>query len=118
MPRGGRDSFLTSVIDENESRPLFAYSLGASTVSRDGAPAMTVFNRTLAIVLLVLSVSIVPSAQTPAPATLRTPGLSQPVEILRDRWGIAHIYAQSEGDLFFAQGYSAARDRLFQFELW
>lgn len=50
--------------------------------------------------------------------TLRTDGLSKPVEILRDRWGIAHIYAQSEGDLFFAQGYSAARDRLFQFELW
>jgi penicillin amidase len=40
------------------------------------------------------------------------------VEILRDRWGIAHIYAQSEHDLFFAQGYNAARDRLFQLELW
>ena len=45
-------------------------------------------------------------------------GLSQPVEIRRDRWGINHIYARSETDLFFAQGYSAAKDRLFQFELW
>jgi penicillin amidase len=38
--------------------------------------------------------------------------------VLRDRWGIAHIYARNEHDLFFAQGYAAARDRLFQFELW
>lgn len=45
-------------------------------------------------------------------------GLNQPVEILRDRWGISHIYARTEHDLFFAQGYSAARDRLFQLELW
>ena len=44
--------------------------------------------------------------------------LDQPVEILRDRWGIAHIYAQNEHDLFFAQGYNVARDRLFQLELW
>ena len=45
-------------------------------------------------------------------------GLDQPVEILKDHWGISHIYAQTEHDLFFAQGYSAARDRLFQFEIW
>lgn len=50
--------------------------------------------------------------------TLRVAGLSEPVEILRDAWGINHIYAKSERDLFFAQGYAAARDRLFQFELW
>ena len=42
-------------------------------------------------------------------------GLDKPVEILKDRWGISHIYAETEHDLFFAQGYSAARDRLFQF---
>ncbi|MBI4906452.1 MAG: penicillin acylase family protein [Acidobacteria bacterium] len=45
-------------------------------------------------------------------------GLSQPVEILRDKWGVPHIYARSSGDLFFAQGYMAARDRLFQIDLW
>ena len=49
---------------------------------------------------------------------LIVPGLSRPVEILRDRWGIAHIYAQGEQDLFFAQGFNVARDRLFQLELW
>jgi penicillin amidase len=46
------------------------------------------------------------------------PGLKQPVEILRDRWGVPHIYAQTAEDLFFAQGYMAARDRLFQIDLW
>lgn len=50
--------------------------------------------------------------------TLRLAGLDQPVEILKDRWGIAHIYAETEHDLFFAQGWSAARDRLFQLETW
>ena len=50
--------------------------------------------------------------------TLQLPGLRAPVEIVTDRWGINHIYAEHETDLFFAQGYAAARDRLFQFEVW
>ena len=50
--------------------------------------------------------------------TLRIAGLTRPVEVLRDRWGVSHIYATNEHDLFFAQGYSAARDRGFQFEMW
>ena len=50
--------------------------------------------------------------------TLRVAGLKAPVEILTDRWGIAHIYAENQHDLFFAQGYNAARDRLFQLEIW
>jgi penicillin G amidase len=45
-------------------------------------------------------------------------GLEKPVEIIRDEYGVNHIYAQNEHDLFFAQGYSAAKDRLFQFEMW
>jgi penicillin amidase len=56
-------------------------------------------------------------AQTPG-ATLHMSGLTQPVEIVRDRWGVNHIYAQNEADLFFAQGYAAAKDRLFQLEIW
>lgn len=42
--------------------------------------------------------------------TISVPGLDQSVEILKDRWGIAHIYAETEHDLFFAQGYSTVRD--------
>jgi penicillin G amidase len=59
-----------------------------------------------------------PAVTTPRTDTLRAPGLTAPVEILTDAFGVAHIYAQNEPDLFFAQGYNAARDRLFQFELW
>ena len=51
-------------------------------------------------------------------SSLRNAGLQQPVEVLRDRWGVAHIYAQNQHDLFFAQGFVAAQDRLFQMELW
>lgn len=45
-------------------------------------------------------------------------GLDKPVEIIVDVWGIPHIYAETERDLFYAQGWNAARDRLFQFEIW
>jgi penicillin amidase len=49
---------------------------------------------------------------------LRIPGLEQPVEVLRDEWGVPHIYAQAQADLFFAQGFVAAQDRLWQLDLW
>ncbi|MCE9530633.1 MAG: penicillin acylase family protein [Planctomycetes bacterium] len=45
-------------------------------------------------------------------------GLREPVEVIRDRWGVAHIYAKNAADLFFAQGFIAAQDRLFQIDLW
>jgi len=50
--------------------------------------------------------------------TLEVDGLSAPVRIVRDTWGIPHIQAESEGDLFFAQGFVQAQDRLFQMDLW
>jgi penicillin amidase len=55
-----------------------------------------------------------------APPTQRVvaPGLSDTVEIIKDKWGISHIYAKNERDLFFAQGYNAAQDRLFQLEIF
>ena len=49
---------------------------------------------------------------------IRLPGLNKQVEILRDRWGVPHIYASTVHDLFFAQGYITATDRLFQIDLW
>jgi penicillin amidase len=49
---------------------------------------------------------------------LKVPGLKQPVEIIRDQQGIPHIYAQNDDDLFFAQGYVMAQDRLWQLEMW
>src|SRR5262245_56892389 len=53
-----------------------------------------------------------------AEGELRLAGLKEPVEVRRDRWGVAHIYAKNDHDLFFAQGFVAAQDRLFQLELW
>lgn len=50
--------------------------------------------------------------------TLSVKGLLSTVEVLRDEWGVNHIYASGQHDLFFAQGYCAAKDRLFQFEIW
>ncbi|MEX2569867.1 MAG: penicillin acylase family protein [Gemmatimonadota bacterium] len=50
--------------------------------------------------------------------TLDVPGLQAPVEVLRDEWGIPHIYAQNQHDLFFAQGYIQAQDRLWQIDMW
>jgi penicillin G amidase len=46
------------------------------------------------------------------------PGILEEVIVRRDTWGINHIEAKNEQDLFFSQGYLAAKDRLFQFELW
>lgn len=43
-------------------------------------------------------------------------GLSHPVEIVDDRWGVPHIRAATKADAFFGQGYVVARDRLFQID--
>ena len=45
-------------------------------------------------------------------------GLHHAVRVQRDAWGVAHIYARDQHDLFFAQGFVAAQDRMFQMELW
>jgi penicillin amidase len=50
--------------------------------------------------------------------TLRIPGLKDTVKVVRDRSGIPHIYANNADDLFLAQGFVQAQDRLFQIDLW
>ncbi|HEX9166552.1 MAG TPA: penicillin acylase family protein, partial [Gemmatimonadales bacterium] len=89
----------------------------------------------LRTLLAVLALSASPplrlSAQIPAQALdsararlaqidgeIRVSGLKGPVEVRRDRWGVPHIYAQSQDDLFFAQGFVAAQDRLWQIDMW
>ena len=49
---------------------------------------------------------------------VQVPGLKAPVEIIRDQQGIPHIYAKNDDDMFFAQGYVMAQDRLWQLEMW
>lgn len=46
------------------------------------------------------------------------PGLEGEVEVFRDTWGVPHIYAQNLDDLFLAQGFVQAQDRLWQMEMY
>src|ERR1700742_3740469 len=70
----------------------------------------------LAPLSFLLLTAVAPDGVTSIQKTI--PGLKRPVEILRDRWGVRHIYAENSADLFFAQGYVTANDRLFQLDLW
>src|ERR1043166_7015140 len=87
----------------------------------------------LVALLLGLALDAVRAGETVTPAELRdkaravlsrlegeivVPGLRERVEVLRDRWGVPHIYAKNQDDLFFAQGFVCAQDRLFQMDLW
>lgn len=49
---------------------------------------------------------------------IAVPGLTAPVQVLRDRWGVPHIRAANTDDLFMAQGFVMAQDRLWQMEVW
>ncbi len=49
---------------------------------------------------------------------IRVAGLVDEVEVIRDAAGIAHIYASNQEDLFFAQGFVAAQDRLWEIDIW
>src|SRR5262245_7816161 len=83
--------------------------------------------------LLTLLISACSTPPAPQPASLdelakqslaqiegelKVSGLEEPVEILRDRNGMPHIYAKNDTDMFFAQGYVMAQDRLWQLEMW
>lgn len=85
----------------------------------------------LAVLLLLGFGAVTRAADTPADllaksakvlaqleGTISVPGLKEDVEVLRDRWGVPHIYAKNPDDLFFAQGFVVAQDRLFQIDLW
>jgi penicillin amidase len=69
---------------------------------------------------LVAVLTLTPAAQVaPGTSTSATvPGLERPVKVLVDEWGVSHIYAERLYDAFAAQGFIAARDRLWQIDLW
>jgi penicillin amidase len=68
----------------------------------------------LAILLLI---STACWAQTPT-QTLTVSGLKDSVTVRRDERGIPYIEAKNEADLYFAQGYAMAQDRLWQMDLY
>src|SRR6266581_4362713 len=53
----------------------------------------------------------------PESGALSAPGLNEPVEVLRDVWGVPYIRAASLDDLWFAHGMVTAGERLFQLDL-
>ncbi|HZS56598.1 MAG TPA: penicillin acylase family protein [Bryobacteraceae bacterium] len=67
---------------------------------------------------LCFAVSVSPHRVSIKEHNLQVAGLKNSVEVIRDHWGVPHIYAQNSDDLFFVQGYITAQDRLFQLDLW
>lgn len=70
----------------------------------------------LAVILTGVGTWLVRRPWPEVKGNLTVPGLTAPVEIIRDKYGVPHIYAESEHDLAFAQGYVHAQDRLWQME--
>ncbi|MGT2511926.1 penicillin acylase family protein [Cupriavidus basilensis] len=58
------------------------------------------------------------ASEAPATETFKVAGLEKPASVLVDRWGVPHIYANALYDAFYVQGFMAARDRLWQIDLW
>jgi len=78
----------------------------------------------LALVLVVLS-SVAGAAafliyrpQATLDGDYRLLGLDERAEIVRDTYGVPHIFANTTHDLFFLQGYATAQDRLYQLDLF
>lgn len=70
----------------------------------------------IAVVLVGVGAWFVRRPWSQVGGTLTVVGLEEPVEVVRDEWGVPHIYAGNEHDLFWAQGYVHAQDRLWQME--
>ena len=71
----------------------------------------------VALLLLASCTSFFGASVPQREGTLAAPGLLAPVEIVRDRYGIPHVTAGNDHDLYFAQGFCHAQDRLFQMEV-
>jgi penicillin amidase len=68
--------------------------------------------------LSLLALMAAHAAEAASEQHWRVKGLQAPGRIVIDHWGIPHIFAASERDAYFLQGYNAARDRLWQIDLW
>ncbi len=70
------------------------------------------------IILIIISLRIYLHDSLPIySGEKKVAGLQKTVDIFTDKYGVPHIFAQNEPDLFFAAGYQTARDRLFQISL-
>ncbi len=72
----------------------------------------------LLLLLLLVFVWLFLNSRLPSDdGTLSVSSLSQPVSIIKDKWGTPHIKAQNPSDAYFAYGYTVAKDRLFQMDI-
>lgn len=72
----------------------------------------------IVIVLAAVGVWVVRRSFPDVDGELAVPGLEDRVEVVRDEWGVPHIYAGNTHDLFFAQGYTHAQERFWQMDFW
>jgi len=87
--------------------------------SRKAKIGVIVLGVVLAIII-VAAVALSAFLRLPHPSytgTLTMDGLMAAVEVRTDDHGVPHIFAQNEADLFFAQGFITARERMFQMDL-
>lgn len=89
--------------------PVLALTLAALASFRPGAPAPAAEDEFAELARRALA---------PLDGTLAVAGLQDTVEVIRDRWGVPHIYARNTDDLFFAQGFVHGQDRLWQMDLY
>lgn len=85
---------------------------------------MKIFKRVL-LVLAIIIIAILAIAwfylknQSPVySGEIKLKGLTEQVEVMFDKYGIPHIYAENENDAYFALGYVQAQERLFQMVLY
>ena len=71
----------------------------------------------VAVVVLFLGVHLIKKSIPQTTGTLSCNGIQSPVKIYRDAFGVPHIFAQNDADLFFAMGYVTAQDRLWQMDI-
>ena len=69
-----------------------------------------------AVALTTVGIGSVRSSFPSASGRITVPGLAAPVDVLRDGYGVPHIYADSAEDLFWAQGYVQAQDRFYEMD--
>jgi penicillin amidase len=73
--------------------------------------------RALLLIPLLSACSQAPETQIPIGDTVNDPALSSNVDMIRDEWGIPHIFGDNLPDVAFVEGYMMAEDRLVQMDL-
>ncbi|SRR6266568_1555388 len=106
---------------------IMSYATSSSSLQVSGRSRLRLVGRIVLIVLMVIVVlvggislwfhSAVRSAMPQLDGTVKLRGLAAPVTVVRDAHGVPSITAQTLDDLFFAQGYVTAQDRLWQMDM-